>query len=118
MIARCSGRMLTICRQAGATTYLSGPAAQGYLAEDLFAEQGIGVRWMDYSGYPEYDQLHPPFEHGVAVLDLILQLGDRAAESLKSPVLPGKLCWSTIAFRAFGSRALLRSGSITDRHRF
>ncbi|MGJ0310858.1 WbqC family protein [Aliarcobacter cryaerophilus] len=26
---------------------------------------------MDYSGYKEYEQLNPPFEHGVTILDLI-----------------------------------------------
>ena len=35
---------------------------------------------MDYSGYPEYPQLHPPFEHEVTVLDLLVQHGSRRAE--------------------------------------
>ena len=25
---------------------------------------------MNYDDYPEYPQLHPPFEHGVSVIDL------------------------------------------------
>ena len=33
---------------------------------------------MSYDGYPEYPQLHPPFEHAVSVLDLLLNTGDRA----------------------------------------
>jgi len=68
-------RLVSICRQAGATTYLSGPAAKDYLDEELFAEAGIGVEWMDYSGYAIYEQLYPPFEHGVTILDLLFNAG-------------------------------------------
>ncbi|MCP5540645.1 MAG: WbqC family protein [Akkermansiaceae bacterium] len=71
-------RLLSICRQAGATTYLSGPAAKDYLDVDRFHEAGIEVEWMTYEGYPEYPQLHGPFEHAVSVLDLILNVGDDA----------------------------------------
>jgi hypothetical protein len=27
---------------------------------------------MNYENYKEYEQLYPPFEHGVTILDLIL----------------------------------------------
>jgi hypothetical protein len=77
-----SERLLAICRQAGATCYLSGPAAQDYLAVDRFAAADISVAWMDYAGYPEYEQVHPPFAHGVTVLDAILHLGDDAPAAL------------------------------------
>jgi len=80
-----TGRLLSICRQAGAARYLSGPAARAYLDTGLFARRGIGVDWMDYEGYPEYPQLHPPFSHGVTVLDVLLNMGDRAAECLRRP---------------------------------
>jgi hypothetical protein len=75
-----SQRLLGICRQAGATEYLSGPSARAYLDEALFASHGIAVSYMDYSGYPEYPQLHPPFVHEVTVLDLIFNLGPRARD--------------------------------------
>ena len=80
-------RLVSICRAAGATEYLSGPTARAYLDEGLFAAEGIRVRWMDYSGYPEYEQLHPPFEHQVSVLDLIFHTGPRALEHML-PVPP------------------------------
>jgi hypothetical protein len=71
-------RLLGICQAAGATHYLSGPAAREYLEEELFAAAGIAVEWMSYEGYPEYPQLHPPFEHAVSVLDLLLNVGEDA----------------------------------------
>lgn len=77
-------KLLAICKQAGATSYLSGPAARDYFNEDLAKQQNIQVEWMDYSGYPEPNQLHPPFEHGVSVLDLIFNEGPNAKKFMKS----------------------------------
>lgn len=71
-------RLVDIVRKAGGTSYLSGPAARDYIDEKLFEDAGIKLEWMDYSGYQEYPQLHPPFEHGVTVLDLIFNCGDDA----------------------------------------
>ena len=77
-------RLVSLCRQAGATSYLSGPAARAYLDESLFLREGISVSYMNYSGYPEYAQLYPPFEPGVSVIDLILNEGPDARRYLKS----------------------------------
>ena len=79
-----SERLLALCQELGATTYLSGPAARDYLDEKSFRDAGMNVEWMDYSGYAEYHQLFPPFEHGVSVIDLILNEGDNAKNFLKS----------------------------------
>ena len=79
---RKSERLLDICGQAGATEYLSGPSARVYLDQSLFEEAGIDVIWMDYDGYPEYDQLYPPFEHRVTVLDLIFHTGAGAPDHM------------------------------------
>jgi WbqC-like protein len=77
-------RLLDICVQAGADEYLSGPAAKSYLDEELFAAQGVTVRWMDYTGYPEYEQPHPPFSHQVSVVDLVFSTGADAPRYMKS----------------------------------
>jgi hypothetical protein len=77
-------RLVNLCRQAGATDYLSGPSAKVYLDEDLFKSQGIAVSYMDYSGYPEYRQLYPPFEPRVSIIDLIFNEGPDAARYMKS----------------------------------
>ncbi len=67
-------RLVDACIKLKAATYLSGPAAKIYLDEGIFGKEGIAVEWMDYSGYPEYEQLYPPFEHGVSVLDLLFNV--------------------------------------------
>lgn len=73
-----SERLLNICLELKATHYISGPAAKDYLNESIFAENGIGVEWMDYSGYPEYPQLYPPFTHAVSIIDLLFNCGPEA----------------------------------------
>ena len=74
-------RLVHLCRQAGAQEYLSGPTAKTYLDPEEFAAQGIAVRWMDYSGYPEHGQLFcPPFIHEVSILDLLLNEGAAGAK--------------------------------------
>ena len=77
-------KLLGICKDCNADIYLSGPAAKDYFNEDLAKQENIKVEWMDYSGYKEYEQLNPPFEHGVTILDLIFNKGDRAKEFMKS----------------------------------
>jgi hypothetical protein len=71
-------RLLAIARAAGADRYLSGPSAQAYFDEKLFADAGIATEWMSYAGYPEYAQLHGGFEHAVSVLDLLFNTGPDA----------------------------------------
>ena len=73
-----SDRLVGLCVAAGADTYVSGPSARDYLDEGMFADAGVDVEWLDYSGYPEYPQLHGAFEHGVSVLDLMLNTGPSA----------------------------------------
>jgi hypothetical protein len=76
-------RLLHLCRQAETDVYLSGPAAKAYMDLDAFAQAGIEVRFADYSGYPEYRQLYPPFRHDVSVIDLILNEGPNALTFMK-----------------------------------
>ncbi len=77
-------KLLGICKQCHADIYLSGPSAKNYFDESLAKKENITVEWMDYSGYKEYHQLFPPFEHGVTILDLIFNEGSDAKSFMKS----------------------------------
>ena len=68
-------RLLDLLKQTSATHYISGPAARSYIDEFAFHDAGITLIWKDYAGYPEYNQKHAPFEHGVSILDLIFNEG-------------------------------------------
>jgi hypothetical protein len=76
-------RVLSLCQAAGAGTYLTGPGARSYLDEQTFEDAGIAVEWMHYEGYPDYPQLHGPFEPAVTVLDLLFNTGPDARQFLK-----------------------------------
>lgn len=83
-------RLVQLVLDAGGTDYLSGPAAQDYIEPSVFSDAGVGLEWMDYSGYPEYPQLGPaPFEHGVTALDLLFNTGPDAPQFMKSFVSSG-----------------------------
>jgi WbqC-like protein family len=77
-------RLVNLCRRTGATRYLSGPRARDYIDEQLFRQAGIKLSYADYEGYPPYPQLHPPFAHGVTILDLIFNTGPDARRYMKS----------------------------------
>jgi len=81
-------RLVDLCLQAGASEYLSGPSGRDYLDEELFAKSGLKLQYMDYSGYPEYEQPFPPFEHKVSIIDLILNTGPAAGEYMKFSAPP------------------------------
>jgi hypothetical protein len=77
-------RLLELCLQTGAAEYFSGPTAKDYMDEELFRQENIALRYMDYSGYPEYQQLFPPFDHFVSIIDLVLSEGSNATQFMKS----------------------------------
>jgi len=75
-------RIVHLCKQAGATTYLSGPSARGYIDPALFEAAGVELVFFEYAGYPEYPQLFPPFKHDVSVIDLLFNEGPRATSRM------------------------------------
>lgn len=83
-------RLVGLVKEAGGTYYLSGPAAKNYISPELFANEKIDLAWMDYSDYPEYNQLGNQFEHGVTILDLLFNEGLNAKKYMKSFEKDGK----------------------------
>lgn len=71
-------RLLDLLRQCEAGVYVSGPAARSYIDAGELAAAGIDLVYKDYTGYPEYPQFHPPFDHHVSILDLLFQVGPDA----------------------------------------
>jgi len=68
-------RLVEVLTKAGANIYLSGPAAESYMNENLLRENGIILKYKNYAGYPEYPQLYPPFQHDVSIIDLLFNVG-------------------------------------------
>jgi hypothetical protein len=78
-----TAKLINLCEQAGASEYISGPAARDYLDENLFESKRIKLTWFEYANYPEYPQLWGKFEHAVSILDLLFNCGDNAPIYMK-----------------------------------
>ncbi len=76
-------KLVNICKQIGASEYLTGPTASDYIVKEQFDAENIVLTYMDYSGYPEYSQLHGGFVHAVTILDMIFNLGGKTREYMK-----------------------------------
>jgi hypothetical protein len=79
IIGKKTERLLAILRQIGASHYISGPSAREYIDEDAFNQAGITLEYVDYR-YPEYEQLYPPYDPQVSILDLLFMKGPAAHE--------------------------------------
>jgi hypothetical protein len=71
--------VLNLCRELGATIYLSGPLGRNYLQAELFRNHGIAVRYDDYR-HPTYPQAYPGFEAYMAAVDLLFNAGPASRE--------------------------------------
>ena len=72
-------RLLALLTKVGATHYISGPSAKAYIDEAAFAAANISLEYQVYD-YPEYEQLYPPFDPQVTVLDLLFMKGPAAGD--------------------------------------
>ena len=79
-------RLIGILQKVKATTYLSGPAAKAYLVPELFHQEGIRLEYKQYN-YPEYEQLYPPFEPAVSMIDLLFMKGREAITYVESKAM-------------------------------
>lgn len=71
-------RLLSLLKQMGATSYLSGPAGANYLSPKNFSNEGIDLEFFTYPNYAHYEQIYTPFTSRVSVIDLLLSIGPRA----------------------------------------
>jgi hypothetical protein len=74
-------RLVRILEKVSASHYISGPSARAYIDEAVFAEAKIGLEYMIYD-YPEYPQLHPPYDPAVSIFDLLFMTGSAAPASI------------------------------------
>lgn len=78
-------RLVALCRQLGADTYVTPPGALAYLATEAapFAAAGIEVVVHAYA-HPTYAQPHPPFAPYASAIDLVLSEDERAPAVMRS----------------------------------
>jgi hypothetical protein len=68
-------RLMDLLKKVEVDLYISGPSAKDYIKEESFRDAGIELVYKDYSGYPEYPQLFPPFEPAVSIVDVLFNCG-------------------------------------------
>jgi hypothetical protein len=71
-------RVLSVLKQVGATHYICGPSASSYMEPEKFVAAQIPFEYMQYN-YPEYPQLHPPYDPYISILDLLFMTGKDAS---------------------------------------
>jgi WbqC-like protein family len=78
-----SEKLLNICLDCQAETYVSGPAAKNYLDETIFDSNHVSVKWFQYGPYIKYPQLWGDFVHSVSILDLLFCCGPDSMKFIK-----------------------------------
>lgn len=74
--------LLNLCRELGATEYLSGPLGRNYLRQEVFHSHAISVRYDDYQ-HPTYPQAYSGFEPFMAAIDLLFNVGPGSLEVIR-----------------------------------
>jgi len=72
-------RVVNVLKKVGAVHYICGPSASSYMEPEKFDEAGITFEYMEYN-YPEYQQLYPPYDPFVTILDLMFMMGPQSGE--------------------------------------
>ncbi|EKO53282.1 WbqC-like protein [Leptospira kirschneri str. 200803703] len=67
-------KLISICKEVGITTYISGPSAKSYIVPENFEKDGISLLYQEYN-YPNYPQLYGDFVGNVSILDLLFNCG-------------------------------------------
>jgi hypothetical protein len=83
LVGNRSEKLAHLCKQANATTYVSGPSARDYLLESHFAERQIEVKWFEYVCFPEYPQQWGTFKSNLSIIDVLMNNG-KATKGLLS----------------------------------
>jgi hypothetical protein len=74
-------RLVDLLSKVGATHYISGPSAREYLEEDKLRQAGVTLEYMIYN-YDPYEQLYPPYEPKVSILDFLFMQGPSACSGI------------------------------------
>jgi hypothetical protein len=74
--------VLALCKEVGATVYLSGPFGRDYLDPDMFRSAGIELRFHDFI-HPVYQQRYGGFEPYMSIVDLLFMHGPRSMEIIR-----------------------------------
>ena len=74
--------LISLVKQVGGKTYLSGGGAAGYQEDDKFANAGLELRSQNFN-HPTYFQHNSEeFNFGLSIIDLLMNCGIKKAQAL------------------------------------
>lgn len=76
--------LIDLLKKVGATRYLSGVGARGYMKPELFEKAGIEVVWQDFH-HPVYAQQFGDFIPYLSALDALFNCGVEGARRILRP---------------------------------
>ncbi len=76
-------RLIDICRNVGADTYLSGPDGTKYMDLERFRQSGLTVLVQDFR-HPQYPQLFNGFQSHLSIVDLLFNCGPQSLEVIRN----------------------------------
>jgi len=76
-------RVISLCRQAGATLLYDGATAKTILEIDRFAQNGIGIIFQHYA-HPVYPQVGRGFIPNMSAIDLLFNCGSESLAILRT----------------------------------
>ncbi|HLP61300.1 MAG TPA: WbqC family protein [Candidatus Deferrimicrobium sp.] len=79
---KATDRLVSICRQLGASAYLSGFGGQKYQEEEEFKKHHIELAVYDFQ-HPVYPQRGEEFIPGLSIIDLLFNCGTESGGLLK-----------------------------------
>ncbi len=75
--------LISIIKELGGDTYLSGAGGRNYLDEDMFKKEKISVRYYQYGSFV-YPQLWGKFIPNLSILDLLFNCGSEARNMIET----------------------------------
>lgn len=78
-----SEKLLEICKNLNADTYLSGELGKNYLDTKIFENENIKVIFEDFE-HPKYNQLFSNFIPNMSIIDLLFNEGNNSENILKN----------------------------------
>jgi hypothetical protein len=75
-------RLVDICTQLNASSYISGIGGKNYVDDSLFKNSDIKLTYEN-SIHPNYNQIHGNFMKNMSIIDLIFNEGEKSSEILK-----------------------------------
>ena len=95
-------RLVSICRELGATHYLSGESGSDYISQEDFSNQGIELEYQNYE-HPVYPQRYPGFVPHLSTIDLLFNCGEQSLSILKQDKTEPIRCSYEFYFDGFQS---------------